>query len=156
TTVTTATGGDAGRGNAVVMRGEGLRVRRNPSVSELLARRMRHFVTHRPDASYERWEHTACLMASYLATWDAAGNRGTLAPVTRQTADTLTQRVREMGAAGQCLTRLVVLQATAGDVSALDEWARWIRAYQPTHLDDGWEHEAWFAPLWLFRSHPSV
>ncbi len=142
------------------MRGEGLRGLAGPSVTELMTRRLGHLLRDRPEGGDVHWENSACAMVLNLARWDAAHSVGALTRATHEIADAMISRSDQIDypglCPGRCLTELAVKRAEAGDAGALDEWARWIRAYSPTHLDDRSTQREWFKPLWLYPALPSV
>jgi len=109
----------------VRLRGESLRSKSHPSVSDLMARRALEV----PEADLKAYDLSAAgEMALKLATWDptAAG------PV----AKTLSQRcatvMKYSGAPlGDLLTRLALVRAQAGDPDAFNDYAAWLPGATP-------------------------
>jgi hypothetical protein len=112
----------------VRLRGEPLRARSNPSVTELLSRRALEHPSD-DDASYDL--SACCQFAECLAKWDP--------PAALEVAGTLSQRaaltMKYSGAQlGEHLTQLALIRARNGDPHAFDEYAVWIASTVPGKL----------------------
>lgn len=127
------------------LRGEPLRLRSDPSVTELLS----HRALERPadgDASYDL--SACCQFAECLAKWDP--------PATLEVARILSQRaattMKYSGAdLGGHLTQLALIRARNGDPHAFDEYAVWIASTTPEQL--GYHRSEQLEPLKLFPTN---
>ena len=148
---------------ASAMRGEPLRSRTNPSVTELLARRVEAIDpagSRLPPGSlipYSNPVETANRLAQLLATWDLNG----AVPVLRSRFERTNRVVRELQASPSKqislesdLATLTLLRQSAGDLSALDEYAAWIVTTTPSGYDRFSNHI--FRPLARFADHPAL
>ena len=132
----------------VRLRGEILRSKSNPSLSELMARRALEVPKENPNA-YDI--SSACQMGLHLAVWDkqAAG------PVVK----TLAKRCRTvMEYSGQqlggLLTKLSLARAQAGDADAFEEYAAWLPTTSPEQM--GFSILECLEPLKQFPTNTSL
>ena len=146
-------------GAAPAVCGEVLRGKAEPSVAELMARRVAALsMTGEPtspgDVSRMRG---ACEMALLLAKWDIES----AAPVLRRHS----ARCEEFLAAGPgrfdsdwdllpFLPKAAALRAEAGDAEALEEYARWLRGTAPADVARCLEEVA--MPLWRYPDSPPL
>lgn len=112
----------------VLLRGECLRGKSDPSVTELLTRHALEMPTNNLGA-YDL--SAGCQMAEYLARWDV--------PAALPVARTLSRRARTvMTYSGQQLgnfvTELSLARAQAGDPTAFDDYAAWIVTTTPAQF----------------------
>ncbi|MGC4013504.1 MAG: hypothetical protein QM755_03145 [Luteolibacter sp.] len=128
--------------------GEVLRQKANPSVTELLVKRLGTI------AIREQTEKQTDLIGAdsrefglVALDWEPAA----LLPA-------VTQLMRKEAGEGSrasyhCMSRLAIARANHGDLAALDEWAEWIQKLQPESLK-GFERLT-CAPLYRFPDHPA-
>lgn len=112
TTTTSTSGGPT------TMRGEALRAKTSPSVTDLFVKR----ATGAPRPS-ER-----CQLARMFAAWDPAGSRPHLGPLFRALADA---DVAGPADARECIAALAGARKRAGHPDALKDYARWIERVPP-------------------------
>ena len=129
----------------VRLRGEPLRSRFNPSVTELLSRRALEHPAD-DDASYDL--SACCQFAECLAKWDASA--------ALEVARTLSQRaamtIKYSGAQlSEHLTQLALIRARNGDSHAFDEYAAWIASTTPEQL--GFRRSEQLEPLKQFPTN---
>ena len=142
------------------LRGEVLRAKRGPSVSELMARRVDQIDPGGPidaQSSDQLKLRLANQMAEMLAEWDGQAALPVLKARVRRCARAAqggpTKGKRpygiEVGIAG-----LTTLRIRAGDPEALDDYAAWVRTVTP----DGFQHfqVEMFEPLWIHPDHPAM
>ncbi|HET6251088.1 MAG TPA: hypothetical protein VFE47_25600 [Tepidisphaeraceae bacterium] len=130
--------------------GESLRAKRNPSLVDLVARRI-DTIDHLDDSALKHTQHvaTASEMAIRLLQWDPAAAK----PVARKQFDFAL--FNEYGDAG--LSRFVDLAlalAQAGDHSGLNDYCDWIRAIRPR--EPGELPEGDISPLWRYPDDPAI
>jgi hypothetical protein len=140
------------------LRGELLRARRGPSVTELMARRIDVLAGRTKGSGDDPPATAACEMAALLGAWDA---RGGLAAITRQAQRALASsaaaagdRSHGRGLAARCVAALTTIRIQAGDGAALGEYAKWIVGFKPEDLD--WYPEETLAPLWQNAGRPAA
>ena len=122
------------------MKGEELRSRHDPSVSDLLARRVAEIARSgnplsMPDLSL----HAACELALTLDRWDAKAAQPVLRAMMTQCLDGIDLSRQQGGQTDQGLvsyvTQFTLSRAKAGDRAALDEFAAWARKTDPKDLE---------------------
>ena len=127
----------AGKTNAVAMQGESLRTKTNPTVTEIMARRVRESaVTNFPSTSEFYGFDGAYGFALTLARWDATGAVPTLRWQMNVARDLSESTNWFMVAYGQdrfigAIVALTLARMEAGDANALMEYATWLRSRQP-------------------------
>ena len=141
------------------MLGEELRSRRDPSVTELLVRRISNMLGSsnsgpRPYSELGR----ACELACILARGDSTAARPLLQSIMSKCRDMI--EVKRKGESNTSpwperdLAELTIMRAEIGDRGALDEYAAWIRTTVPKELENQsvycWE------PLWTYPDHPKI
>lgn len=125
----------------VKLRGEALRGKKNPSVTQLMSRRVRQL---------EKGQlRLACQMASALASWDARGGLPALRDLMRRAI-----RAHGRDALPACVADLAIARARAGDRAALGEYARWLGRLTPKTA--GYDVQSVLAPLWTFPHDPAI
>ena len=123
------------------MRGESLRSESNPSVSELMIRRVNEIAARGrgkiSDGATDdaRDLNTACDLSLCLAKWDTKAALPTIQKVTALAIAKLDPKhpsslVSHMELSGQ-LPALIAFRARAGDKAALAEYARWLKSSDP-------------------------
>jgi hypothetical protein len=138
-------------------RGEPLRGRANPSITELMARRTREIdpPDGPPASSFD--VPKANRMASFLAAWDLKGSLPTLkARVARCAAILGGKEAKSNGYEGLAaeIARFTTLRVKGGDAAALDDYAAWARTTRPPVY--GFFAPEMFEPLWKYPDHPAI
>lgn len=129
----------------VRLRGEILRSKFNPTISELMARRALEV----PEADPKSYDiSAACEMGLHLMAWDSQA----AAPVVK----TLSKRCRTvMEYSGQqlggLLTKLSLARAQAGDADAFEDYAAWLPTTSPAQMDNSISE--WLEPLEKFPTN---
>ncbi len=141
------------------MKGEELRSRRDPSVSELLARRTLE-IAHAPQPrTFPNVKlQNACALAMLLQQWDLKA----ALPVIRTLLSEARESIDQDRASGSTqldtmmgyVAQFALILARAGEPAALAEYAAEIRKYdvrksQPNNLDV-------FEPIWTFPEDPAI
>ena len=136
-------------GQKIVLRGEPLRSKTKPSVTDLLATRVDGTAVGK-----EADLRAACSLAQALATWDSAGARLPLATlITRAERAWARLTGWEAGVTAQCIADLTLARVRAGDQDALEIYAKFIARTSPDTAD---RVEATLAPLWLHAEHDAI
>lgn len=118
------------------MLGESLRVKENPSVTELLTKRTHDTLEQGRDSADDAGAlNGACNLAFCLTKWDAQAGLGVLqelcASAFQKLAPTNSSSLgSHMDLAGQ-LSAMTQLRAKAGDTNALREYAFWLKTVKP-------------------------
>lgn len=143
-------------GQVPPMRGEPLRQRKEPSVSELLAKRSDQIANQRVWSSGGAFElKHACQIAQCLAKWDEKSSLPTLQARSRDCIRLMTGKSAVPGNVlqilGESLASLNIAAARAGDETSLPEYCRWLRETPPEKLIEAssFRTHDLFAPLWL-------
>jgi len=133
----------------------GLVSRKNPSVTELLAQRMKQLAVKKFPAHLR----ASCEMGLLLALWDPKGAARPL----REGTDPLRKAWKNLedpsadGELGPCLAVLSVARGASGDEQAFDEYASWIRAIDPATVPlNAGTLRTLLAPLALRPTRPSI
>lgn len=130
----------------VHMRGELLRNKTNPSVSELMARRALETASTRQ--SYNLFPlHAACEIGLHLAAWDIRASAPTakqLVDFCRTAMESSDQRSSwTVQRLGSFIGKLTLVRIQAGDTDALEDYAVWLKTMTPemleSYLPDGLE-----------------
>ena len=142
------------------LRGEPLRHRTNPSVSELLAMRSDQIATQRVWSSSMLSElQKACRIAQCLAKWDEAAALPTLKARVGDCLSWVAKKNDSQGNAirilGESLANMTLLVVRAGDVKLLPDYCRWLRETPPDKLMEAssFRTQDLFAPLWMTADH---
>jgi hypothetical protein len=141
------------------MKGEELRTGRDPSVSELLARRVLQVARAPrqrtvPDIELER----ACGLALLLDRWDPRAALPVIRALSTQAREVV-DRDRSEGYSQyftlvEFIARFTLIRARAGDSAALADYAAVIRKSDP-EKDQPHNLDA-FEPIWAYPDHPAV
>lgn len=111
------------------LRGASLRGKRDPSVTELLARHALEVPTNHVgnyDLSF------GCQMAEYLAQWDAQAALPVAQKLSQRASMVLKYSTQPLGG---YLSHLALVRARAGDPAAFDDYAEWIITTSPSQLE---------------------
>jgi hypothetical protein len=136
------------------IQGEELRSRRDPSVSDLLSRRIAEIAeTANPLQHPDIGLHRACELAVLFNRWDSSATLPTVRALTaqcRQDIAHLRERPNQPdeGLAG-FLSQFTMIRARAGGRDALGEYALWIRKSSPQELSH--QSITVFEPMWVYR-----
>ncbi len=139
-------------------RGEALRARRAPSVSDLMARRARQLMIQPFVGPPNQGFSGACEIASYLVAWDSKA----ALPLLREMTAACRERSDRYKAEGQhvhpwlswALAQFVRDRVDLGDASALDDYAAWLKTTPPKVLQ--YNTEGALIPLYLHPEHPTI
>jgi hypothetical protein len=121
------------------MLGESLRVKANPSITELLIKRVYDTLEGGKNSADDAGAlNGAGDLAFCLAKWDAQAGLGVLKELCafafqKLAATNYSSLCSHMDLAGQ-LSVMVQLRAKAGDTNALREYALWLKAVEPQHF----------------------
>ncbi len=133
--------------------GDALRKKTNPSVSELLVKRLREACKEEDDR-YRRNVRGAVGLAGALALWDGKAHLQDL----RDFSEQLRSGFSSGSEASQYLVQPIVMmylkRAELGDDKALDEYANWVATVSPAQVGFGTDHL--FEPMWRFNNRPSI
>jgi hypothetical protein len=118
------------------LKGEPLRGKKDPSVTELIVKRIGQ--TDNP-----AW---AAALALALRRWDEKAALPLMADLTTRCRD---------AAAWSSYHELIAARLEAGDRKGLDDYVKWVRTLKPETLEGG--GESWvFRPMWLNPKHPGM
>jgi hypothetical protein len=137
-------------------RGEALRARKRPSVTELISRRIDELGT-KPASLRD-----ACTLGVALREWDPRGAVPVMARQAKRVRQHLAAHLGdrrleiylETGLTARCLAMLTQARAMGGDQTALDEYAGWIRTVKRDDVDGS--PSEMLAPLWQSPDRPAV
>jgi hypothetical protein len=142
------------------LRGESLRGKKDPSVAELMAIRVKEIDPGDPVGRNSRNQFTissANQMASMLAEWDI----NAALPVLKARVERCARAVQAGEKAGARVFGLEIgiagltdLRTRAGDPEALGDYAAWVRTLTPYHYD--FFPSGLFAPLWRNADDPAI
>ncbi|WP_435016305.1 hypothetical protein TA3x_003869 [Tundrisphaera sp. TA3] len=138
------------------MAGEPYRSRRDPSVSELMARRIAEIARGTPNTSPDIGLGRACSLAESFARWDEAAAMPTIKALMDACREGSLDR-RGGGSdqrLGRSIADFTLLRARAGDRAALGEYAAWVKEIDPKSI----EHSPMetLTPLWASPDDPSI
>ncbi len=129
----------------VALRGECLRAKTHPSVTELLTRHALEIPTNNV-GTYDL--SSCCQMAEYLARWDVQA----ALPVAKTLSKRATTVMKYSGQQlGNFVTQLSLTRARAGDPTAFDDYAEWIVTTTPGQFEQS--HLECLEPLRKFPTN---
>ncbi len=139
-------------GPAPSMKGEPLRSRHDPSVSDLLARRSAEPARSSAGTNSDSGLNQACSLALMFVRWDEPASLPTVKAL--MTACRERSEDRSDRSYGPFLARFTEIRVGAGDREALEEYADWVEDVQPKAI----VHSlfAALAPLWTYPDHPAI
>jgi hypothetical protein len=137
------------------MRGEVLRDKVKPSVSELMAKRLKEAFAWGKKSGESFSMHPAKRLAKALAKWDGAEERKTLRWYSQELEKLVAEKKdgweRE---SMEELIRTYVARKKAGDETALADYAKWVLAQDARKYSrSGY---GLFAPLWVYPGDPAL
>jgi hypothetical protein len=141
------------------MKGEELRARRGPSVSELLARRVLQIASAPRQRTIPNIElQQACAMALLLERWDPHAALPVIRVLMTQACESVdrdrSDGYGQVATLVQYIARFALIRARAAEPAALTEYAAEIRKCDPEkdqpHGLDGFE------PLWSYPAHTAI
>jgi Leucine-rich repeat (LRR) protein len=145
--------------DSIVRRGQVLRKKKDPSVTDLLIRRIDALATFARGSSTEVYRAgDACRMVDHLAGWDLDAALPVLRKQTKAIRDYLAiddilkPLTRELMA--PALVRFVRKRIQAGDRTALDEYADWIKTVGPQ--DASHSFLDLLEPMWENPDYPAI
>lgn len=145
-------------GQAPLLRGESLRQKTGPTLSQLLVRRMDEAAARRDSVDWLRSLDPALSFATALAAWDGAAH---LKELRRMSAllEGLHAGARgdEGGRRGMLMggvVRLYLERCASSDASAPAEYARWLRTVRPE--ETGYSTVFLFEPAWKCEASPEI
>jgi hypothetical protein len=145
-------------GEVPALKGDPLRSRHGPSVSELMARRVMDILrTANPLPNPDIGLIRACELAMAFARWDESAALPTL--------KLLTETCRERSRGGQAndqsnrsyghqIAGFTLIRNRAGDRAALDEYAAWVKGIRPESIER--ELVEILEPIWTYPVHPAI
>ncbi len=141
------------------MRGEVLRSRRNPSVSDLMARRAYEIARSAdPLQAPNMALRNAFQFALILSRWDEKASLPVVRAMMLKCIDVMDVRSRNETGEDPWLSSYVplftLIRADAGDRESLDQYAAWFRKIVPKDL----KHQGigCFEPMWVYAEHPAI
>jgi hypothetical protein len=139
-------------------RGEPLRSRANPSITELMARRTRDLVARpgHPDPGFIARD--ANRMAGFLADWDLKGALPTLKERVARSGEVLRLAQPNDNAVYGLdveIARFTMLRVQGGDPAALADYAAWIRTIRKPD-PSGYSQPEMFEPMWTYPDDPAI
>lgn len=141
------------------LQGEPLRVKTEPSVTELMIRRANQLVEMgRPGSERMFNLHRACAIALSLAKWDGQAALPTLGALIRRCQAEMTD-AQPSGSwtvqiLGRYIAQMTLAAANADGRDMLSEYAAWIRTTSPDALDSYVQDAV--EPLWRHADHPKI
>ena len=142
-------------GDVVPMKGEALRARRNPSVTELMVKRAKSMLAASRTSGRDLFQ--ACAMGLALRTWDEPVAPPILKDLVHACREQFANEPNKEGRTDVPVAAFgdfVVYLAKLGDRDALDEYASFLAEATPRRLE--YEMNQAFEPMWLYPAHPSI
>jgi hypothetical protein len=113
----------------VALRGESLRAKIHPSVTELLTRQALEMPTNNAGTYDLSW---CCQMAEYLARWDVQAALPVAKTLSKRASTVMKYSGQQLG---NFVTQLSLARARAGDPTAFDDYAEWIVTTTPGQFE---------------------
>jgi hypothetical protein len=113
----------------VALRGETLRAKSHPTVTELLTRHALEIPTNNVGA-YDL--SACCQMAEYLARWDVQGALPVAQTLSKRASTVMKYSGQQLG---NFVIQLSLARARAGDPTAFDDYAEWIVTTTPGQFE---------------------
>ena len=145
-------------GEVQALKGDPLRSRHDPSISDLMARRVMDILrSGNPLSIPDRDLLEACRLAESFARWDEPASLATLRVLTETCRERLqgdqAERRSDPGY-GLQIAKFTLIRARAGDRAALDEYAAWVKTIRPESIERGLVEL--LEPLWTYPAHPAI
>ncbi|MBX7218599.1 MAG: hypothetical protein K1Y36_01520 [Blastocatellia bacterium] len=145
--------GRAGKAHSLPVAGDVLRVKENPSVTDLLVKRITALSAKAAQENDGNLQELACQLTLRLARWDGSGARDMLhqqfvfyrAAFGRNVTVPLSLCLSH-------LSELAKIRMEVGDTEALREYCEWVRTIQPKQASG--RLAQLFAPLWRAPQNP--
>lgn len=142
------------------MSGEPLRGRKNPSVAELMAKRVEQMTPGLPLVSsmnaYAMYD--ACKMTLHLAKWDIEEALPTLRTQMKCCLEFISKEKGALRSSvtslGRYIAEFTLERIRAKDPGAVAEYTEWLRTATPDMLEDGIMHV--FKPVWRYPDEPDM
>jgi len=147
-------------GERPVMRGEPLRSKKDPSLAELMAKRVEQMTPGSPlRGSADAFSmHNACKMALHLADWDIEKALPTLRQQVKRCREIMAEEKSTTSwtvtVLGKYIAEFTLERVRGKDPEALREYTEWLRSTQPEMLDHPLEHV--LRPLWRHQDEPLI
>lgn len=139
------------------MRGEPLRLKTNPSVSELLAKRTMEIAAQH-DANNEFNLHHACGLGQAFAEWDPEAavptSRKLIASCAERMGNAQDPTAWNVCCLGEVVGKLTMARVRGGDGQALKDYANWLTTLSPDRL--GTYIEASLEPMVRYHSNAAI
>jgi hypothetical protein len=137
------------------LHGEPLRRKKDPSVSELLAKRLRQLIADAPgDNGFGAWQN-ASMLAPALADWDGKAH---LDDLRAYTAGLQKQLVANAHGQGYWfvmrICQMFTARQKAGDPSVIDDYIAWLKSVPRSKSDSG--ANLLFEQMWRNPDHPGI
>lgn len=141
------------------LRGEVLRSKKGPSVTELIIRRIDQLSRSEKSGYAQLLDHfDACRLVDYLVAWDGKAALPVLQTQMKRCRDYLkgTERpnTTAFGYLGPAIARFTQKRLQAGDASALDEYAEWIKTIGPKDASHSYRDVLY--PMWQYPDHAGI
>ena len=140
-----STGKPAPTNSPLAMRGETLRAKSHPSVTELLTRHALEIPTNNVGA-YDL--SSCCQMAEYLARWDVQAAMPVAKTLSKRASTVMKYSGQQLG---KFVTQLSLARADAGDPEAFDDYAEWIVSTTPGQFEQS--NLEWLDPFKKFPTN---
>jgi hypothetical protein len=147
-------------GEVPAMKGESLRTKRDPTVSELMKRRVDQLSAMGSAGSERTFNlHKACDVALCLGAWDRAAAGPVLLKQIARCRDYPRDNAWDRGSwtlqiLGRYIARMTISAARGGSAEALAAYADWVRTITPESVSDYGGDV--LEPLWRFHDDPKV
>jgi len=147
-----------GPGRPPAIMGEALRSRRDPSVSDLMSRRVADIArTGNPFSIPDIGLIRACEMAEAFARWDLPASLPTLRThmaTCRDRTKSIPQGHQSDQGLGRYASRFTLLRERGGDHAAIDEYATWIKEVPLPMIEASLFST--LEPMWYYSRHPAI
>jgi hypothetical protein len=146
------------KGERPRLRGEKLRNKKNPSVTELFIRRIN--ILSRSGKPGSEWLYRmgdACRLVDYLVDWDPHSALPVLRKQVQRCRDYLAREGKDsdsFGILGPAIARFTRARLKAGDDRALDDYAEWIQTVGPKSASHSFTKV--LRPMWEHPTHPAI
>ncbi len=139
------------------LRGEPLRKLRNPSISELLARRCEELKGTSNSLTFPDTKLIgACDLALRFTWWDEVGSLPTIKALmtTCRERSLDPQQGMQSGVYAGYFFQFTIVCMQAGDREALDDYAAWLQEIEPETIETSWREV--LEPLWNYPDHKAL